>query len=54
MYMYIYFIPNGFQDTATSISMYSSEIFDMKEILRTVSNASIFCSRQKIGTVCLV
>jgi hypothetical protein len=45
-------IPNGFQDTA--ISLYSSETVDKKEILRTVSNAGIYSSSDKVGTVYLV
>jgi hypothetical protein len=35
-------IPNGFRDTA--ISLYSSNIVDNKEILRTASNTGIYCS----------
>jgi hypothetical protein len=44
-------IPNGFRDRATSISLYSSEIVDKKEILRTVSNTSTYCSNDKVGEV---
>jgi hypothetical protein len=44
-------IPNGFRDTA--ISLYSSIIVDKKEILRTVSNNGIYCSRE-VGIVPLV
>jgi hypothetical protein len=36
------------------MSMYSSKIVDKKEILRTVSNAVIYCSSGKVGTVYLV
>jgi hypothetical protein len=42
-------IPSGFRDTA--ISLYSSKIDDKKEILHTVSNTSIYCSSDKVGTV---
>jgi hypothetical protein len=52
LYMYMCPIPNGFRDTA--ISLYSSKIVDMKEILRTVSNTGIYCSSDKVGTVYLV
>jgi hypothetical protein len=41
LYMYICRIPNGFRDTA--ISLYTSKTVDKKEILRTVSNISIYC-----------
>jgi hypothetical protein len=44
-------IPNGFRDRA--VSLYSSKIVDKKEILRTVSNAGIYCSSDKVGTVYL-
>jgi hypothetical protein len=40
LYMYMYHIPNGFQDT--DISLYSSKIVDKIEILRTVSNTCIY------------
>jgi predicted transport protein len=50
--MYMCPIPNGFRDIA--ISLYSSKIVDMKEILRNVSNTGIYCSRDKAGTVYLV
>jgi hypothetical protein len=52
VYMYMYPIPNGFRDK--SISLYSSKIVDKKEILRTISNAGIYCSSGKVGTVHLV
>jgi hypothetical protein len=52
VYMYLCPIPNGFRDTA--VSPYSSKIVDKKEILRTVSNAGIYCSSDKVGTVYLV
>jgi hypothetical protein len=42
-------ILNGFRDRV--ISLYSSKIVDMKEILRTVSNTDIYCSNDKVGTV---
>jgi predicted transport protein len=45
-------IPNGFRDRA--VSLYSSEIIDKKEILRTVSNTGIYCSSDTVGTVYLV
>jgi hypothetical protein len=45
-------IPNGFRDRATSL--YSSKIVDKIVILRTVSNAGIYCSRDKVGIVYLV
>jgi hypothetical protein len=37
-----------------AISLYSSKIVDKKEILLTVSNVSICCSSDKVGTVYLV
>jgi hypothetical protein len=36
------------------ISLYSSKIVDKKEILCTVSNTSIYCSSEKVGTFYLV
>jgi hypothetical protein len=45
-YMYMCSIPNGFRDTA--ISLHSFKIVDKKEILRTVSNAGIYCSSEKL------
>jgi hypothetical protein len=45
-------IPSGFRDTA--ISLYSSKIVDKKEMFRAVSNASIYCSSEEVGTVVLV
>jgi hypothetical protein len=42
-------IPNGFQDGV--ISLYCSKIVDEIEILRTISNCSICCSSDKVGTV---
>jgi hypothetical protein len=45
-------IPNGFRDRA--ISLYSFIIVDKKGLLRTVSNTGIYCSSDKVGTVCLV
>jgi hypothetical protein len=52
VYMYMCPIPNVFQHRA--ISLYSSKIVYKKEILRTVSNTSIYCSSDKVGTVYLV
>jgi hypothetical protein len=54
IYIYIYMcpIPNGFR--GGTILLYSSKIIDKKEILRTVSNAGIYCSSDKVGTVYLV
>jgi hypothetical protein len=52
MYMYMCPIPNGFRGRA--ILLYSSKIFDKEEILRTVSNTGIYCSSDKVGSVCLV
>jgi hypothetical protein len=51
-YMYMHPIPNGFHDRA--ISLYSSKTIDNKEILHTVSNTSIYCSSDKVGTVYVV
>jgi hypothetical protein len=45
-------IPNGFRNRA--ISQYSSKIACKKEILRSVSNADIYCSSDRVGTVYLV
>jgi hypothetical protein len=50
--MYMCPIPNGFRDSA--ISLYSSKIVDKKELLPTVSNTGIYCSRDNVGTVYLV
>jgi hypothetical protein len=44
-------IPNGFRDRA--ISLYSSKIVAKKEILRTISNISIYCSSDKVNSVAL-
>jgi hypothetical protein len=52
VYMYTCPIPNGLRDRA--ISLYSSKYVDKKEILRTVSNTGVYCSRDKVGTVYLV
>jgi hypothetical protein len=52
VHMYMCPIPSGFRHRA--ISLYSSEIVNMKEILRTVSNAGIYCSSDEVGTVYLV
>jgi hypothetical protein len=52
VYMYMCPIPNGFRDIA--MSLYSSKIVDNKETLGTVSNTSIYCSSNKVGTVYLV
>jgi hypothetical protein len=50
--MYMCPIPNGFRHR--DISLYSSKIVDKKDILRTVFNASIYRSIDKVGTVYLV
>jgi hypothetical protein len=51
--VHIYMCPilNGFRDR--TISLYFFKIVDKKEILlvRTVSNAGIYCSRGKVGKV---
>jgi hypothetical protein len=47
--MYMCPILNSFQDGA--ISLHSSNTVDKKEILYNVSNASIYCSSDKVGTV---
>jgi hypothetical protein len=52
VYLYTCPIPNGFRDRA--ISLYSSKTVDKKEILCTVSNIGVYCSRHKVGTVYLV
>jgi hypothetical protein len=54
MYIYTYMcpIPNGFR--YSDFSLYSSEIFDKKKILRNVSNTGIYHSSGKVGTVYLV
>jgi hypothetical protein len=52
VYTYMCPIPNSFRDTA--ISLYSAKIVDKKEIVCTVSNASINHSSDKVGTVYLV
>jgi hypothetical protein len=49
VYVYMCPIPNGFRDRA--ISLYTSQIVDKKEMLRTVSNTGIYCSSDKVGTV---
>ena len=40
--------------TVSKISLYSCKIVDKKEILRTVTNAGIYFSSDKVGTVYLV
>jgi hypothetical protein len=50
--MYICPFPNIFRDRA--VSLYSSKIFDNKEILHTVSDIGIYCSGDKFGKVYLV
>jgi hypothetical protein len=45
-------IPTGFRDRP--ISLYDSKIVDKKEILRAVSNTSIYCSSDKVDTFYLV
>jgi hypothetical protein len=49
VYIYTCPIPDNFWDR--TISLYSSKIVDKKEILRTVSSISIYCSSDKVGTV---
>jgi hypothetical protein len=51
LYTHMCLIPNGFRDRA--ISLYSSKIVDKKAILRAVSNAGIYSSSDKVGTVYL-
>jgi len=45
-------IPNGLRDTG--IWMYNRIIVDKREILRvrSVSNTGIYCSNDRVGTVC--
>jgi hypothetical protein len=45
-------IPNGFRERA--ISLHSSKTVDKKEVLRTASITSIYCSSDKVGAVYLV
>jgi hypothetical protein len=52
MYIYMCPIPNGFP--YRNISLYSFKIVDNKKILRTVSNAGIYYSSGKVGTVYLM
>jgi hypothetical protein len=52
VYVYMCPIPKGFRDRA--ISLYSFKLFDKKDILRTVSNTSIYCSSDKVGSIYLV
>jgi hypothetical protein len=47
--MYTCPIPNSFRDRA--ISLYSPNIVNKKEILRTVYNTGIYCSSDEVGTV---
>jgi hypothetical protein len=49
VYVYMCPVPNRSRDTA--ISLYSYKIVDKKEILRTVSNAGIYCPSNKVGSV---
>jgi hypothetical protein len=49
--MHMCHIPNGFR--ARAISLYTHKIFDKKEILRTVSNAGIYSSSDKVASVYL-
>jgi hypothetical protein len=51
-YMYMCPIPKGFRDRGSSL--YSFKIVYKKEILRTVTNAFIYCLSDKIGAVYLV
>jgi hypothetical protein len=48
VYMYMCRVLNGFRDRA--ISLYNSKTVDKKD----VSNAGIYCSSDKVGTVYLV
>jgi hypothetical protein len=50
--MYLCPIPKGFHDRA--IPLYGSRIVHKKDTLRTASNAGIYCSSDKVGTVYLV
>ena len=52
VYMNMCLIPNGCRERV--IWMYDRKIVDKKEILRvrTVSNAGIYCSSDRVGTVC--
>jgi hypothetical protein len=52
VYLYMCRIPNGFR--ARTISLYSKKIVNKRDILRTVSNAGIYCSSDKFDTVYLV
>jgi hypothetical protein len=52
LYTYMCPILSGLRDRA--ISLYNSKTVDKKEILRTVSNTGIYCSRDKVGAVYLV
>jgi hypothetical protein len=45
-------IPNGFRGIVTSL--YSSKIVSKKDILRTVSDACVYCSSDKVDIVYLV
>jgi hypothetical protein len=56
VYMYMCSFPNGFRDRA--ISLYIPKIVEKEEILHTtlhilhtVSNAGIYCSSDRVGTV---
>ena len=51
VYMNMCPIPNGFRDRA--ICMYNCKTVDKRELLRvhTVSNTSIYCSSDRVGTV---
>jgi hypothetical protein len=56
MYMYMCPVPNGSRDRATSYVFHCicSQTVDKKQILRTVSSTGIYCSGDKVGTVCTV
>jgi hypothetical protein len=45
-------IPSGLR--VGNLSLYTSKIVDEKEVLYAFSNACIYCSRDKVGTVYLV
>jgi hypothetical protein len=52
VYIYMCPVPNSSRDRA--VSLYSSKIVDMKEILHTISDIGIYCSSDEVGAVYLV
>jgi predicted transport protein len=44
-------VPNGFPDIRIDILLHTSKIVDKKQILRTVSNAGIYCLSDEVGIV---